>query len=105
MVGKSKLFPKVICLDSPATSIRSQIHKTSFDAFYNQVVGVNLMSKSFAHTLPKNFQLTPTTKLLKSLSGQILPSEGIFHIFPIKVDKTKVYQVFMFSIFGSLIFW
>jgi hypothetical protein len=58
------------------------------------VVGVNLMSKSFAHTLPKNMHLTPTTKFLKSLSGQILPSEGIFHFIPIKVDKTKVYLSF-----------
>ena len=39
-------------------------------------------------------QLTPTTKLLKSLSGQILPSEGIFHLIPIKVDETKVYLSF-----------
>ena len=52
------------------------------------------MSKSFAHTLPENFQLTPTTKLLKSLLGQILPSEGIFHLIPIKIDETKVYLSF-----------
>ena len=93
-LGESKLSPKVIHLDSPSTSIRCQIHKTSFDAFYNLVVGVNLMSKSFAHTLPRNMQLTPTNKLLKSLSRQILPSEGIFHFIPIKVDKTKVHLSF-----------
>ena len=52
------------------------------------------MSKSFAHTFPRNMHLTPTTKLLKSLSGQILPSEGIFHLIPIKVDKIKVYLSF-----------
>jgi hypothetical protein len=52
------------------------------------------MSKSFAHTLLGNMQLTPTTKLLKSLSRQILPSEGIFHLIPIKVDETKVYLSF-----------
>jgi hypothetical protein len=92
--GESKLSPKVIHLDSPSTSIRCQIHKTTFDAFYNLVVGVNIISKSFAHTLPKNFQLTPTTKFLKSLSRQILPSEGIFHLIPIKVDETKVYLSF-----------
>jgi hypothetical protein len=39
-------------------------------------------------------QLTPTTKLLKSLSGKILPSEGIFHLIPIKVDEIKVYLSF-----------
>ena len=52
------------------------------------------MSKSFAHTLPENMQLIPTTKLLKNISGQILPSEGIFHLIPIKVDETKVYLSF-----------
>jgi hypothetical protein len=62
------------------------------------------MSKSFAHTLPGNMQLTPTTKLLKSLSRQILPSEGIFHFIPIKVEKPRCILVFMFLIFGSLIF-
>ena len=91
---ESKLSPKVIRLDSPSTSIRCQIHKTSFDVFYNPVVVVNCMSKSFAHTLPRIMQLTPTTKLLKSLSRQILPSEGIFHLIPIKVDETKVYLSF-----------
>jgi hypothetical protein len=93
-LGESKLSLEVIRLDSPSTSIRCQIRKTSFDAFYNPVVGVNLTSKSFAHTLPKNMHLTPTTKLLKSLSGQILPSEGIFLLIPIKVDETKVYLSF-----------
>jgi hypothetical protein len=93
-LGESKLSSEVIRLDSPSTSIRCQIHKASFDAFYNPIVGVNIMSKYFAHILPKNFQLTPTTKFLKSLSGQILPSEGIFQLIPIKVDETKVYLSF-----------
>jgi hypothetical protein len=98
-LGESKLSSKVNRLDSPSTSIRCQIHKTSFDAFYNLVVGVNIMSKSFAHTLPRNFQLTSTTKFLKSLSRQILPSEGIFHLIPIKVDETKVYlSLYVFDI-------
>jgi hypothetical protein len=93
-LGESKLSPEVIRLDSPSTSIRCQIHKTFFDAFYNPIVGVNIMSKSFAHTLPKDFQLTPATKFLKSLSRKILPCEGIFHLIPIKVDETKVYLSF-----------
>jgi hypothetical protein len=93
-LGEPKLSPKIVHLDSPFTSIHCQICKTSFDAFYNPFVGINLMSKYFAHTLSKNMHLTPTTKLLKSLSGQILPSEGIFHLIPIKVDETKVYLSF-----------
>ena len=45
---ESKLSLEVIRLDSPSTTIRCQIHKTSFDAFYNSIVVVNFMSKSFA---------------------------------------------------------
>jgi hypothetical protein len=46
-LGESKLSLKVIHLDSPSTSIHYQINKTSFNAFYNPVVGVNIMSKIF----------------------------------------------------------
>ena len=76
-LGEPKLSPKVIRLDSPSTSIHCLICKTSFNAFYNLIVGVNIISKSFAHILPRNMHLTPTTKLLKGLSWQILSSEGI----------------------------
>jgi hypothetical protein len=89
-LGEPKLSPKVIRLDSPSTSIRCQIYKTSYDVLYNLIVRVNLMSKSFTHTLPENMHLTPTTKFLKSLSGQILPSEGIFHLIPINKQNQGV---------------
>jgi hypothetical protein len=39
-----ELSPKVICIDSPSTTIYCQINKDSFDAIYNLVVGVNIMS-------------------------------------------------------------
>jgi hypothetical protein len=91
---ESKLSHEVIRLDSPSTSISCQIHQTSFDATNNPVVGVNIMSKYFAHTLFEDMKLNPTTKLLKSLSGQILPSEGIFCFIPIKLDETKLYLSF-----------
>ena len=68
---ESELFSDVIRLDSPSISIHCQINKTPFDALYNPFVGVNIMSASFTHDLFKYMQLTPTTKLLKSLSGHI----------------------------------
>ena len=67
----------MIHLDSPSISIHYQINKSTFDVFYNPVVGVNIMYASFAHDLLKHMPLTPTTKLLKSLSGHILLSLGI----------------------------
>jgi hypothetical protein len=70
---ESELSPKVIRLDSPSITIYCQINKDSFDAFYNLVVGVNIMSSIFAHDLLKDMPLAPTTKLLKSLLGHIVP--------------------------------
>jgi hypothetical protein len=61
---ESELSSDVICLDSPSTSIHCQIHRDPFDALYNPVVGVNIMSASFAHDLLKYMLLTLTTKLL-----------------------------------------
>ena len=83
MVEESELSSDVIRLDSPSIFIRCQINKAPFDALYNLVVGVNIMSASFAHDLLKHIPLTPTTKLLKSLSGHILPSLGILYVPPI----------------------
>ena len=54
-------------LDSPSISIHCQINKAPFDALYNPIVGVNIMSASFAHDLLKDMTLTPTTKLLKKI--------------------------------------
>ena len=81
---ESELSSDVIRIDSPYISIRCQINKAPFDALYNLVVGVNIMSASFAHDLFKHMPLTPTTKLLKSLSGHILLSLGILCVLPIQ---------------------
>ena len=80
---ESELSSDVIRLDSPSISIRCQINKAPFDALYNPVMGVNIMSASFAYDLLKDMPLTPTTKLLKGLLGQILPSLGILYVLPI----------------------
>ena len=91
---ESKLSSNVIRLDSPSISIRYQINKAPFNALYNPIVGINIMSASFAHDLLKHMPLTPTTKLLKSLSGHILPSLGILYVLPIQVKGTKVHLSF-----------
>jgi hypothetical protein len=77
---ESELSSNVIRLDSPSISICCQINKAPFNALYNFIVGVNIMSASFAHDLLKHMPLTPTAKLLKSLLGHILPSLGILYV-------------------------
>jgi hypothetical protein len=63
-----ELSSEVICLDSPSTSIQCQINLEPFKALYNPIVGVNIMSASFAQDLWSYMPLTPITKLLKSPS-------------------------------------
>ena len=84
----------MICLDSPSIYIRCPINKAPFNALYNPVVGVNIMSASFALDLLKHMPLIPTKKLLKSLSGYILPSLGILYVLPIQVKGAKVHLSF-----------
>jgi hypothetical protein len=62
----------VIRLDTPSITIQCQIDRDPFEAFYNLVVGINIMSASFAQNLLKHIPLTPTTKLLKNPSGHIV---------------------------------
>ena len=80
---ESELSSDMIRLDTPSISIHCQINKAPFDALYNLVVGVNIMSASFAHDLLKHMPLTPVRKLLKNLSGHILPSLRILYVLPI----------------------
>jgi hypothetical protein len=89
-LGESELSPKIIRLDSPSVTIECQLDKAPFDLFYNPIVGVNIMSATFAQDLLKDMPLAPTTKLLKSLSGHIVPSLGILCALPTFVNETQV---------------
>jgi hypothetical protein len=52
------------------------------------------MSASFAQDLLKCMPLTPTTKLLKSPSGHIVPGLGNLYMLPIQVKHTMVHLSF-----------
>jgi hypothetical protein len=83
----------VIRLDSPSISIHCQIHKDPFETLYNLVMGVNIMSASFAYDLLRHIPLTPTT-LLKNPSGHIVPSLEILYVLPIQVKGPMVHLSF-----------
>jgi hypothetical protein len=91
---ESELSSDVIHLDSPSLPIHCSIDSDHINALYNPVVGINIMSASLAQHLMKHMTLTPTTKLMKSLSGHIVPSLGILHIQPIQVEGTLVHLSF-----------
>jgi hypothetical protein len=91
---ESELSSDVIHLDSPSIPIHCQIDSDHFDALYNLVVGINIMSVSLAQNLLKHMPLTPTVKLMKSPSRHIIPSLGVLYVLPIKVEGTMVYLSF-----------
>jgi hypothetical protein len=99
---ESDLSPKIIRLDSPSVTVECQLDKAPFDSFYNPIVGINIMSATFSQDLLKDMPLTPTTKLLKSLLGHIVPSLGILCALPIFVNETQV--LLNFYIFGVMKF-
>ena len=62
---ESELSSNVIRLDSPSISIRCQINKAPFDALYNPVVGVNIMSASFAHDIIETHAINPNNEVVE----------------------------------------
>jgi hypothetical protein len=71
---ESEFLNEIIRINSPSITIQCQLDKYSFRTLYNSVVGVNIMSATFAEHLLKDIPLALTNKLLKSLSGCIVPS-------------------------------
>jgi hypothetical protein len=89
----------VIHLDSPSIPIRCHIDPDHFDALHNPIVGINILSASLAQKLLKHMALTPTLKLMNSLSGHILASLGILYVLPIQVEETMVHlSLYIFDI-------
>ena len=86
-----ELSSDVIRLDTPPITIRCAYDSDQFDALYNPVVGINIMSESFALTLFKNLVLTPTTKVIKESSGRSVPSLGIINVLPLMVEGSMVH--------------
>jgi len=91
---ESELSSEVIRLDTPPIPIRCAYSSDQFDALYNPVVGINIMSKDFAHKLFAKLILTPTTKFIKDSSGRLVPSLGILNALPFMVEGSMVHLNF-----------
>jgi len=63
--------------------MKLQVDSYPFEALYNPVVGVNIMSYAFAKEFLRDIPLIPTNKLLKNRSGHIIPSLGVLSALPI----------------------
>ena len=77
---KSELSSDVIRLDTPSITIRCAYDSNQLYALFNPVVGINIMSESFALKLFKNLVLNLTTKVKKEPSGRLVPSLGIINV-------------------------
>jgi hypothetical protein len=98
---ESEFSNEIIRINSPSVTIQCQLDKYPFKTLYNPVVGVNIMSAIFAEHLLKDIPLAPTNKLLKSLSGRIIPSSGILCALPIYVNDFRVrLNFYIFDVWG-----
>jgi hypothetical protein len=89
-----ELSSDVVHLDSPSIPIQCTINGTLFDALYNPVVGIIIMALSFFHQFIKNKPLSPTMKILKCSSWQIIQSSGILYVLPFSVYDMSVHLSF-----------
>jgi len=65
-----------------------------FEALYNPVVGVNIMSYTFAKEFLRDIPLIPTNKLLKNCSGHIIPSLGVLSALHIVINDYCIFLNF-----------
>jgi len=91
---ESELSSELIRLDTPHITIHYAYDSNQFDALYNPVVGINIMSQTFAHKLFGKLVLTPTTKFIKEYSGLLVPSLGIINVLPFFVEDSMVHLNF-----------
>jgi hypothetical protein len=87
---ESEFSNEIIRINSPSVSIQCQLDKYHFETLYNSIVGVNIMYATFAEYLLKGIPLALTNKLLKSLSGRIIPRSEIMCALPIYVNDFRV---------------
>ena len=64
------------------------------ETFYDPRVGVNVMSKILANHIASEAALTLSRKHLKWIDGQIVESQGILRVVPVKMSTNKVYLDF-----------
>jgi len=83
---ESEQSPQVIHFNSPSVAIKLQVDSYPFEALYNLVVGVNIMSYTFAKKILRDIPLIPTNKLLKNCSGHIIPSLEVLSVLPIVIN-------------------
>jgi len=67
-----------------------QVDSYPFEALYNPVVGVNVMSYTFAKEFLRDIPLIPTNKLLNNCLGHIIPSLGVLSALPIVINDFRI---------------
>jgi len=87
---ESEKSSQLIRFNSPSFIIKLQVDSHPFEALYNPVVGVNIMSYTFAKEFLKDMPLIPTNKLLKSCSGHIIPSLGVLSELSIIINDFRI---------------
>ena len=96
---ESEQSPEVIRFNSPLVIIKLQVDSHPFEALYNLVVGVNIMSYTFAKEFLKDIPLIPTNKLLKNYLGHIIRSLGVLSALSIVINDFRIFlNLYIFDV-------
>jgi hypothetical protein len=105
-VEEAKLSCEEIQIYIPSSIIQCQISRTMTNILYNPIVGVNLMSASFASTYLGDEPLTPTNKTFRIAPRSRFKGLGILHNISLCHNNVEVildFHVFDIQDFNILI--
>ena len=84
-----ELSTEVARIIAPSDVLTCILKKTTIEAHYSPIVGMNIISKALAKNLCPNKSFIPSHKLLKIPSGVILESYGVMRSIPLCIRDSE----------------
>ena len=106
LLQEGETSPEIIQFHAPSLTIPCSIEGTAVLALYNPMVGVNIISSSFASDHLGERRVTPTTKFLRTGPRSIIKGIGIMHdvlVWHMKMEIALDFHVFEVQDFDILI--
>lgn len=91
---EAEIAENVLRIDSTTDVVHCQIGGRDIAAFYDPVVGLNMISSSFLAISLPNVHLLPTNQCLRDPEGNTLESHGISKMVPTFLDDVEVFLDF-----------
>ena len=88
-LAEMELSTEVARIIAPSDVLTCILKKTTIEAHYSPIVGMNIISKALAKNLCPNEPLIPSHKLLRIPSGVTLKSYGVIRSIPLRIRGSE----------------